>query len=220
MKAAAFDESMDETGYLYMDRNGRVAHNSISSFNFYMLPHGRTCNRPTLKVVVRDLHRPHRTLIFVGIRSEQERNVSDWQTGERQQRHMLAIYVVQSMPKNECTVKETKNSTVFNCYQIHPCHWRLLTRIHNESNMQRIPVALNQVPEGLHMLMESEWVKVATRTHNKVAIDNSNLSEVLRVVQDNVHPEEDSSRAVATVASETSTSTFTQKKLQARAPRQ
>ena len=41
---------------------------------------------------------------------------------------------------------------------------------------------------------------MAMMTHNEVIVDNSNLTDVLRVVQGNVHPEEDSSRAVNTVS--------------------
>ena len=201
LEAIAYKKAIKEDGYLYMDYKGNIVHDRVPSFNKGVVPDAYEFNQPTLKVVVQDKTWPHRALLFVGLPPEEENyNYFNSHSGETMLRYFFLMCFVQIYPRNCCTLGETKDDAVLNCHYINPKHGCLLTRIHNEKDMQRVPIKSNIVLEHMQLLMSNNSIKLAMRTHNKqILIDWNDLSKMLHIMQNNIDPADDPSRMAATL---------------------
>ena len=201
------EKALDTHGYVYANENIRLIYNNLISWDKELFPHD-LWHPPMLKVVFRDMTCRNRALIFAAVHTDEhvsvpldpEIDIKDERTGSTPNRHTFAVFFVEIKTQNERIEGENDNYTVFNCHTIRPRHWRLLNRIDNLADMERIPVDCHLVPGAFKIMLKNRWVMNARMTRNALIIATDDEEKPVEQIRKNIYPKEEAMFANTTAS--------------------
>ena len=123
--------------------------------------------------------------------------VRDPRTGYERKRHLFAVYFVEIKKDHECN---GINPEVFNCQDIRPRHWRLLTRVDNQQDVQSIPIDSPWVPEAFRRILTNTHVMNARMTRNGIMGINEDNEKAMESVRNNIHNLDEANYVANTVS--------------------